>query len=187
MTRFLTLKLWLNIYTPTIGRETMAKTISYSEALLGAHRYLLSNYPEVFFIGQGLWSPWYVGNTMTDLEADFGRKRIIDTPVSESACTGAALGASLMGMKAVAVHPRMDFAMFAMDAIVNQAAKWSSMMGGQARPSLTIRMIINRGGEQGAQHSQAFHAMFSHVPGLKVVMPFSVADARSFHISSALG
>ena len=97
MTRFLTLKLWLNIYTPTIGRETMAKTISYSEALLGAHRYLLSNYPEVFFIGQGLWSPWYVGNTMTDLEADFGRKRIIDTPVSESACTGAGAGSFTHG------------------------------------------------------------------------------------------
>lgn len=162
------------------------KKYNYGTAMLTAFEYLLEHYPEVFVIGQGLWSPWYVGNSMTDLDKKFGAHRIIDTPVSESACTGAAVGAALAGMKPIVVHPRMDFMLYAMDAIVNQAAKWSHMTGGQANPGLTIRSIINRGGEQGAQHSQALHAWFAHVPGLRVVMPATVADARDLLIASVL-
>ena len=159
---------------------------NYGTAILAAFEYLLKNYPEVFVIGQGLWSPWYVGNSMTDLDKKFGIERVIDTPVSESATTGAAIGASLAGMKPIIVHPRMDFMLYAMDAVVNQAAKWSHMLGGQAHPGVTIRSIINRGGEQGAQHSQALHAWFAHVPGLRVVMPSTVADARDLLIASVL-
>lgn len=159
---------------------------NYGTAMLAAFEYLLENYPEVFVIGQGLWSPWYVGNTMTNLDKKFGTHRVIDTPVSESACTGAAVGAALAGMKPIVVHPRMDFMLYAMDAVVNQAAKWSHMVGGQASPGLTIRSIINRGGEQGAQHSQSLHAWFAHVPGLRVVMPATVADARDLLIASVL-
>lgn len=162
------------------------KSHNYGTAILAAFEYLLTKYPEVIVIGQGLWSPWYVGNTMTDLDKKYGKQRIIDTPVSESACTGAAVGASLAGMKPIVVHPRMDFMLYAMDAIVNQAAKWSHMTGGQAHPALTIRGIINRGGEQGAQHSQALHAWFAHVPGLRVVMPATVADARDLLIAAVL-
>jgi len=159
---------------------------NYGTAILAAFEYLLEKYPEVFVIGQGLWSPWYVGNSMTGLDKKFGTDRIIDTPVSESACTGAAVGASLCGMKPIVVHPRMDFMLYAMDAIVNQAAKWSHMVGGQAHPGVTIRSIINRGGEQGAQHSQALQSWFAHIPGLRVVMPASVADARDLLIASVL-
>ena len=159
---------------------------NYGSAICAGFEYLLEQYPEVFVIGQGLWSPWYVGNSMTDLDKKFGVERIIDTPVSESACTGAAVGASLAGMKPVVVHPRMDFMLYAMDPIVNQAAKWSHMVGGQAHPAVTVRGIINRGGEQGAQHSQALHAWFAHVPGLRVVMPSTVADARDLLIASVL-
>ena len=162
------------------------KKYNYGTAILAAFEYLLDNYPEVFVIGQGLWSPWYVGNSMTDLDKKYGEERIIDTPVSESACTGAAVGASLAGMKPIVVQPRMDFMLYAMDAVVNQAAKWSHMLGGQASPAVTIRGIINRGGEQGAQHSQALHTWFAHVPGLRVVMPSSVADARDLMVSSVL-
>ena len=159
---------------------------NYGTAICSAFEYLLEKYPEVFIIGQGLWSPWYVGNSMTDLDKKFGVDRVIDTPVSESACTGAAVGASLAGMKPIVVQPRMDFMLYAMDTIVNQAAKWSHMLGGQAHPGVTIRGIINRGGEQGAQHSQALHAWFAHVPGLRVVMPSTVADARDLMIASVL-
>ena len=159
---------------------------NYGTAILAAFEYLLENYKEVFVIGQGLWSPWYVGNTMTNLEKKFGVERIMDTPVSESASTGIAVGASISGMKPIVVHPRMDFMLYAMDSIVNQAANWSHMFGGQTNPNLTIRCILNRGGEQGAQHSQALHAWFAHVPGLRVVMPSTVVDARDLLIASVL-
>ena len=160
------------------------KKYNYGTAILSAFEYLLKNYREVFVIGQGLWSPWYVGNTMTDLDKKFGVERIIDTPVSESATTGAAVGASLAGMKPIVVHPRIDFMLYAMDAVVNQAANWSHMFGGQANPNVTIRGIINRGGEQGAQHSQSLHSIFAHFPGLRVVVPYSPEDAHNLLIAS---
>jgi pyruvate/2-oxoglutarate/acetoin dehydrogenase E1 component len=164
----------------------MSVEVSYGDAIRLGFEHLLGNHPEVFAIGQGLWSPWYVGNSMTDLDRKFGKDRVIDTPVSELACTGAAIGASLCGYRAIAIHPRMDFMLLAVDQIVNQAAKWSHMLGGQASPAVTIRAIINRGGEQGAQHSQALHAWFAHIPGLRVVMPASVEDARDLLIASVL-
>ena len=148
-------------------------------------RYLLRNHSEVFAIGQGLWSPWYVGSSMKDLDKEFG-DRIIDTPVSEAACTGAAIGASLCGSRPIVIHPRMDFMVLATDPIVNQAAKWSHMLGGHGRAKVTIRGIINRGGQQGAQHSQALHSWYSHVPGLRVVMPYSAKDARDLLIAATL-
>jgi acetoin:2,6-dichlorophenolindophenol oxidoreductase subunit beta len=160
--------------------------LRYGEAILAGFEYLLGRYPEVFVIGQGLWSPWYVGNSMTDLDKKFGKHRIIDTPVSELACTGAGVGAALAGMRPIVVHPRIDFMLYAMDPVVNQAAKWSHMIGGQAHPSLVIRGIVNRGGEQGAQHSQSLHSWFSHIPGLRVVMPATPTDARDLLIASTL-
>jgi len=159
---------------------------NYGTAILSAFEYLLTTYPEAFVMGQGLWSPWYVGNSMTDLDKKFGKHRVIDTPVSELAVTGAGVGAALAGMKPIIVHPRIDFMIYAMDAVVNQAAKWSHMFGGQAHPGVTVRAIINRGGEQGAQHSQALHAWFAHIPGLRVVMPATVADARDLLIAAVL-
>lgn len=161
-------------------------SLTYGEAILSGFRYLLSKYPEVFIIGQGLWSPWYVGNSMTGLDKEFGQNRIIDSPVSELAVTGAAVGASLCGYRPIVVHPRMDFMILATDQIVNQAAKWSHMFGGQAHASVTVRSIVNRGGEQGAQHSQSLHAWFAHIPGLRVVMPSTPEDARDLLIASVL-
>ena len=159
---------------------------TYASAILEAFEYLLENYEETFILGQGLWSPWYVGKSMTNLEKKFGKDRVFDTPISESAVTSAAVGASLANMKPIVVHPRMDFMLYSMDAIINHAAKWSHMFGGQARAGLTIRAIINRGGEQGAQHSQALHSLFTHIPGLRVVMPSTPSDARDLLISSVL-
>jgi pyruvate dehydrogenase E1 component beta subunit len=158
----------------------------YGVAIREGFEYLMSRYPNVFAIGQGLWSPWYVGNSMTDLDRKFGRERVIDTPVSELACTGAAVGASLCGYRPIVIHPRMDFMVLAADQIINQAAKWSHMLGGQASAAVTVRAIINRGGEQGAQHSQALHSWFAHIPGLRVVMPTTPADARDLLISAVL-
>jgi len=159
---------------------------TYAAAILEAHTYLLDNHADVFVIGQGLWSPWYVGATMDGLDTKYGQDRIIDTPVSEQATTGAAVGAALMGGRPIVVHPRVDFAVLAMDQMVNQAAKWSGMFGdGHGVPAL-FRTIINRGGSQGAQHSQSLHSWFAHIPGLRVIMPATAADARDLLIAGVL-
>jgi pyruvate dehydrogenase E1 component beta subunit len=159
---------------------------NYGAAIREGFAHLLATHGDVFVIGQGLWAKWYVGNSMTDLDKEFGHDRVMDSPVSELAVTGAAVGAALCGFRPVVVHPRMDFMLYAMDAIVNQAAKWSHMLGGRAQPRVTIRGIVNRGGEQGAQHSQSLHAWFAHVPGLRVVMPSTPTDARDLLIASVL-
>ena len=75
----------------------MGEVLNYGEAIRDGFAYLLKNYSEVFAFGQGLWSPWYVGNSMRDLEKEFGKERVIDSPVSEWACTGAGVGAALCG------------------------------------------------------------------------------------------
>lgn len=140
--------------------------------------------PSVILLGQGVKSPWYVGNTCKDLINLFGERRVIDTPISENAMTGAAVGASLAGMKAISMHPRIDFALYAFDPIINQAANWSYMNGGRASVPVVFWLVINRGGEQAAQHSQAFHSLFSHIPGLKVVAPSNPYDAKGLFIAA---
>lgn len=135
-------------------------------------------------MGQGVKSPWYVGNTARGLLERFGPSRVIDTPVSENAVTGAAVGAAIAGMRPVVVHPRMDFMMYALDPIANEAANWRYMSGGTMGVPVVIWGIINRGGEQAAQHSQALHATYAHFPGLKVVMPSTPRDAKGLMISA---
>lgn len=162
------------------------RQLSYAQAIREGLAQMLQRDPRVFVIGQGVWSPWYVGTSMRDLDKDFGRERIIDSPVSENATTGAAIGAALAGMRPIVIHPRMDFMVLAVDQIVNEAANWSYMFGGRAHVPIVIRPIVNRGGEQGAQHSQALQAWFMHVPGLKVVMPATPYDAKGLLIASVL-
>lgn len=165
---------------------SLTKTITYSEAILEAFNWLLKNDDRVFAIGQGLWSPWYVGNTMKGLEVAYGKERIIDTPVSELAVTGVAVGAAIRGMRPIVIHPRMDFFVLGMDPLINQAAKWRYIFNNNAKAPITVRAIINRGGEQGAQHSQALHSWFAHIPGLRVVIPATPEDARDLLIASVL-
>ena len=159
---------------------------SYSKSIQKAFEYLLSKNKNIVVMGQGLWSPWYVGSTMIKLEKKFGTKRILDTPVSENATTGMAFGASISGLRPIVVHPRMDFMVLAMDQIINQISKWKYMLGGRSSSNITIRSIINRGGEQGAQHSQSLQSWFVHVPGLIVAMPSTPQDAYDMFVSSVL-
>lgn len=160
------------------------RKLQYSLAVNEAFHQMMESDPSVFLMGQGTKSPWYVGNTAQGLLERFGPLRIIDTPISENAMTGAAVGAALAGMKAVVVHPRMDFMLYAFDPIINEAANWYYMNGGRLSVPVVIWGIINRGGEQGAQHSQALHAMFAHTPGLKVVMPATPYDAKGLMVAA---
>lgn len=164
--------------------SSQSRTLSYSLAINEAFHQMMSEDDSVFLIGQGVKSPWYVGNTAQGLIDRFGASRVIDTPVSENAMTGAAVGAALAGMRPVVVHPRMDFMMYAIDPIINEAANWYYMNGGRLSVPVVIWGVINRGGEQGAQHSQALHALFAHIPGLKVVMPANAYDAKGLMVAA---
>ncbi|MDO9580576.1 MAG: alpha-ketoacid dehydrogenase subunit beta, partial [Bacteroidales bacterium] len=160
------------------------RKLQYSLAINEAFHQMMEADPSVFLMGQGTKSPWYVGNTAQGLLERFGEARVIDTPISENAMTGAAVGAALAGMKPIVVHPRMDFMLYAFDPIINEAANWYYMNGGKLSVPVVIWGIINRGGEQAAQHSQALHAMFAHTPGLKVVMPSTPYDAKGLMIAA---
>ena len=160
------------------------RTMTYAQAIREAHAQLLAEDPRVFLIGQGVRNPWYAGTSLQDLDKEFGMHRVIDSPVSENATTGAAIGAAITGMRPIVFHPRMDFMLLAADPIMNQAANWSYLFAGRASVPVVIRAVINRGGEQGAQHSQALQALFAHVPGLKVVMPATPYDAKGLLIAA---
>jgi len=160
------------------------RKLRYSLAINEALHQMMESDESVFLIGQGVKSPWYVGNTTRGLLEKFGPERVIDTPVSENAITGVAVGAAIAGMRPIIVHPRMDFMLYAFDPIINEAANWHYMCGGRSHVPVVIWGIINRGGEQAAQHSQALQAMFAHVPGLKVVMPSNPHDAKGLLISA---
>jgi acetoin:2,6-dichlorophenolindophenol oxidoreductase subunit beta len=168
----------------TSGETYSMRPLNYALAINEALHQMMETDKSVFIIGQGVKSPWYVGNTAKGLLERFGPERVIDTPVSENAITGAAVGAAIVGMRPVVVHPRMDFMMYAMDPIINEAANWHYMFGGKSSVPAVFWGIINRGGEQAAQHSQAIHAIFAHVPGLKVVMPSTPYDAKGLMISA---
>ena len=160
------------------------RSLTYAQAMREAHAQLLESDPRVFVFGQGLWSPWYAGTSLKDLDRQFGKDRIMDSPVSENAVTGAAIGAAICGLRPIVFHPRMDFMLLAVDPIVNQAANWSYLFSGRINVPVVIRASVNRGGEQGAQHSQALHAMFMHVPGLKTVMPATPYDAKGLLVAA---
>ncbi len=160
------------------------RLLAFSLAINEAIHQCMAEDPSVILIGQGVKSPWYVGNTATGLLERFGPRRVIDSPVSENAITGAAVGAAMAGSPTIVVHPRMDFMLYAFDPIINEAANFHYMSGGALTVPVVFWGIINRGGEQAAQHSQALHAMFAHVPGLKVVMPSTAHDAKGLMIAA---
>jgi len=158
--------------------------LSYSDTINRTLDYLLSIDNSVLVIGQGVKSPWYVGSTCNGLVDKFGEERVIDTPISENGITGVAVGAAIAGMRPIVVHPRMDFMLFAFDPIINEAANWSYMNGGRSSVPVIFWGIINRGGEQAAQHSQALYSMFAHVPGLKVIAASTPYDVKGLLISA---
>jgi acetoin:2,6-dichlorophenolindophenol oxidoreductase subunit beta len=161
-----------------------SRKLSYSDTINETLDYLLTTDETVTLIGQGVKSPWYVGSTCNGLVKKFGEVRIMDTPISENGITGVAVGAAIAGMKAIIVHPRMDFMLYAFDPIINQAANWHFMSGGRSSVPVVFWGIINRGGEQAAQHSQSLYSIFAHIPGLKVITPSTPYDVKGLLISA---
>jgi pyruvate/2-oxoglutarate/acetoin dehydrogenase E1 component len=127
--------------------------------------------PAVFCMGEDVAIYGGSFKITKGLFEEFGEERVRDTPISEAGVVGAGVGAALTGMRPVVEVMFCDFTTIAMDQLVNQAAKVRYMFGGKARVPLTIRTTIGGGRSGAAQHSQSLHALFAHVPGLKVVVP----------------
>ena len=159
------------------------KTIKYGEAIRQALSRAMEQDPRVFLMGIGVDDHRAVFGTTRGLPERFTKTRVFDTPISEAAMTGVAIGAALGGQRPVHIHIRSDFLYLAMDQICNMAAKWRSMYGGTMSVPLVIRAVIGRSWGQGAQHSQALQSLFAHIPGLKVAMPTTAADAYELLLS----
>ena len=140
--------------------------------------------PNVICYGLGVPDPKGVFGTTLGLQERFGAERVFDMPTSENAMTGIGIGAALYGLRPVINHQRLDFALLSMDQLVNNAAKWRFMFGGQRGIPLTVRMIMGRGWGQGPTHSANLQAWFAHVPGLKVLMPSTAEDAKGLLLSA---
>ena len=120
-------------------------------------------------MGLGVPDPTGIFGTTQGLVEKFGAKRVFDVPLSENALTGIALGAAITGQRPILTHQRVDFALVAMEQMVNQVAKWHYMFDGVASVPMVIRMIIGRGWGQGPQHSQSLQHIFASIPGLKAM------------------
>jgi len=154
-----------------------------SEIRKALHKALKSD-PRLVLMGLGVNDPKGVFGTTIDLAKEFGSIRVLETPTSENAVTGIGVGLAVTGHPAVMVHQRLDFFLLAMDQLVNSAAKWHYMYGGQSSVPITIRLITGRGWGQGPTHSQNLHSWFTHIPGLKVVMPAFANEARALLAAS---
>jgi acetoin:2,6-dichlorophenolindophenol oxidoreductase subunit beta len=154
-------------------------TMTYAQAIREALAEEMERDRQVFVIGEDVGQSGGVFGVTKGLAARFGGERVLDTPISEEGIVGAAVGASLLGGRAVVEIMFSDFATLAMDMIVNQAAKTHYMTGGRLSAPLTIRLVTGTAGATAAQHSQSLEAWFAHVPGLKCVAPSTPADAKA--------
>ena len=160
------------------------REIKYFEAIREAIDLSMHNDPSVYVMGLGVPDPKGIFGTTIGLQSKYGPERVMDMPCSENGMTGVAIGSALVGMRPIMTHQRVDFALLAMEQIVNQAAKWHYMFAGQLKVPVVIRLIIGRGWGQGPQHSQSLESWFAHIPGLKVVMPTTPYDAKGLLIAS---
>lgn len=164
--------------------RTNVRQISYVEAIREALDQSMLQDDRIIVIGEGVPDPKAIFHSTLGLQEKFGKDRVFDMPLSENGVTGACIGAAISGMRPVMIHQRIDFALLSLDQLINNAAKWHYMFNGQTNVPLVIRMIIGRGWGQGPQHSQSLQALFSIVPGLKVVMPTTAYDAKGMMVAA---
>lgn len=160
------------------------RVISFTQAICEATEQMMEQDPSVYVIGEGVPDPKKIFGTTAGLLEKFGPERVMDMPVAENGMTGIALGSALVGFRPILVHQRIDFSLYAFDQVVNNIAKWYSMFAGQQSAPIVIRAIIGQGWGQGNQHSQNLQSLYSHIPGLKVVMPSNAADCKGLMISA---
>ena len=151
--------------------------LTFAQAIQLALESSLEMDESVRVFGLGVADVKGVFGTTSGLVSKFGKDRVFDTPLSENAVTGAALGMAMMGLKPIMTHQRADFSFTSAEQIINQVSKTYFTSGGKFPISMVIRMIVGRGWGQGPTHAQSPHALYATVPGLKVVMPATPADA----------
>lgn len=154
------------------------REISYTEALREGLREEMLRDERVFLLGEDIGRFGGINKVTKGLWEEFGPERVRDTPISESAFMGIAVGAAITGTRPVVEFMFADFICLAMDQIVNQATKIRYIFGGQAKVPIVIRAPIGGGRSTAAQHSQSLESWFIHVPGLKVVLPSTPYDAK---------
>ena len=154
------------------------RRITYGQAVAEAMTQAMVLDQSVITLGQGVDAAGYVYDTTKGLSERFGKERVVETPIAEAAITGLALGAAITGLRPILVHMRNDFILVSMDQIVNHIAHWQKLFPTERGVPLVIRGIVARGWGSGAQHSQSFHALFSGLSGLKVVMPTTPYDVK---------
>jgi pyruvate/2-oxoglutarate/acetoin dehydrogenase E1 component len=158
--------------------EATERELTFGEAIREALAEEMRRDSRVFILGEDVAEAGTPFKVLSGLVEEFGTKRVVDTPISEAGFTGLAVGAAMTGLRPVVDIMFGDFVTLTMDQMVNQAAKIHYMSGGKWKVSLVMRTTLGAARRSAAQHSQSLHAWFSHVPGLKVVLPSTPYDAK---------
>jgi len=152
--------------------------ITYREAVGQAMSEEMRRDETIFLVGEDVAGSGGIFKCSDGMLDEFGPERVIDSPISEAGYVGMTVGAAMTGMRPIAEIMFGDFSLLTMDQLINQAAKIRYMTGGQATVPLTIRTTMGAGRSSAAQHSQSFHCMYAHIPGLKVAVPSCPRDAK---------
>ncbi len=157
---------------------------SGAEGIRDALDIALEKNASVFLIGEGVADPKGIFGTTTGLIDKYGPQRVVETPIAENGFTGVAIGAAMMGQRPVVIHQRVEFALLAMEQIVNNAAKTHYVSDGAHSLPMVVRLVVGRGWGQGPLHSQSLETLFGYVPGLKVLMPATAEDCKGMLLSA---
>ena len=154
------------------------RVITFAQAINEALAEEMRRDPKVFILGEDVAEAGTPFKVLSGLVKEFGKERVIDSPISEAGIAGLSVGAAITGMRPVVDIMFGDFATLVMDQMVNQAAKTHYMSGGKLKVPMVMRTTLGATRRSAAQHSQSLHAWFSHIPGLKVVLPSTPYNAK---------
>ena len=170
--------------SPSVATAAGTRELTMAQAVNEALREELERDPTVFVIGEDVAEAGTPFKVRSGLVEEFGAERVIDSPISEAGISGLGLGAAMTGLRPVVDIMFGDFLTLIMDQVVNQAAKTHYMSGGSMKAPLTVRTTLGATRRSAAQHSQSLHAWVAHVPGLKVCLPSTPADAKGLYKSA---
>ena len=158
------------------------REITFAEAVNEAQRFAMRENPEVILFGENVSSGWRAATK--GLKEEFGRERVRDAPITETAFIGAGVGAAVVGMRPIVELMLVDFGLVAMDQILNQMAKTTYMTGGNVNVPMVLRAIYGAGGGNAATHSESLYGIYAHMPGMKIAVPATPYDAKGLLLTA---